>query len=74
MKVDKIIFFITVALSVGYLSAESQSNSDRPNIIYILADDLGYGELGAYGSQQAVCMGKWKEIWKDIMGGKQPGS
>ena len=27
----------------------SHSNSDRPNIILILADNLGWGELGCYG-------------------------
>lgn len=25
---------------------------EKPNIIYILADDLGYGELGAYGQEK----------------------
>ncbi|MGQ7868421.1 arylsulfatase [Sunxiuqinia sp. sy24] len=45
-----------VLLSLG-LSIASCSNSSKtvvtqkPNIIYILADDLGYGELGCFGQE-----------------------
>ncbi|MGB7325801.1 MAG: arylsulfatase [Rubripirellula sp.] len=41
---------LAVAVCLGLLLVQSAS-ADKPNIIYVMADDLGYGDLGCYGQE-----------------------
>ncbi len=46
-------YLISVFLLLQVMScSDQQPASPPPNIIYILADDLGYGELGTYGQEK----------------------
>ena len=45
------LFFVMVVLLCGFVVEGVEVEKRQPNIIYILADDLGYGDLGSFGQR-----------------------
>ncbi|MCG8451503.1 MAG: arylsulfatase [Pirellulales bacterium] len=55
MHLKHILRFVSCLLVICLSFFSNQATAaDRPNIIYILADDLGYGELGCMGQQKIL--------------------
>ena len=46
--------FPFLSLLVSFVCNSSPTVSDRPNIIYVMADDLGWGDLGCYGQKRIL--------------------
>jgi arylsulfatase len=52
MKLNWMIAGILLVAIAGCHQKEQNVQKQHPNIIYILADDLGYAELGCYGQEK----------------------
>jgi arylsulfatase A-like enzyme len=44
-------FALSAALAAGLITAGTAAAEENPNLIWVMADDLGYGELGCYGQK-----------------------
>lgn len=51
MMLKKILFIISLWFLSSIVYAKNESSLKQPNIIFIMADDMGYNEMGCYGQE-----------------------
>jgi len=51
MKKVKVIFSVVIFLMGLVMNQDASGQDEKPNVLLILADDLGYSDLGSYGGE-----------------------
>ena len=64
---------LSVGLAVGILGPTSALGAEpkRPNIVVILADDLGYGDLGCYNATSKIPTPNLDQLAKELVNAAQ---
>ncbi|MBB5038152.1 arylsulfatase [Prosthecobacter dejongeii] len=52
MKIFRSFLHVIAAFSLGAINLQGAPSPQRLNVVFILADDLGWGELGSYGQKK----------------------
>ena len=52
MKTQNIV--LTLVLSLAFLPALPAAPAPKPNILLVMVDDMGFSDLGCYGSEIAT--------------------
>lgn len=50
-RASRFLGFVLAMIAAAPLTASAQTGNSRPNIILIMADDMGYSDVGCYGSE-----------------------
>ncbi|MEQ1904193.1 MAG: arylsulfatase [Pirellulaceae bacterium] len=64
---NRIFTLLAVLLGSVCSLCAADERPDRPNIVFILADDLGYGDVGCYNSESKVATPNIDQLARDGM-------
>ncbi|MEC9094490.1 MAG: arylsulfatase [Planctomycetota bacterium] len=64
---NQMVFAVLISMPSSLLDSILANDTSRPNIIYILADDMGYGDVGAFNPQGKIQTPNMNRLAKEGM-------